>query len=825
MNRISSTIRITIGLACLAVTVILGAQTVGLVPDERVLVVAGRAALCEAIAVHCSLLASRHDTQAMRAGLAAIVSRNRDIEFIGVRPRGRPFMLTIGTGGSDLQKPARSNHEGFYLVVPIMANDQQWGSVEVAFQQPAVHGWRRWLHHPTVKLVLFVGLASLALYFLYLRKLLQDLDPSKVIPERVRATLDTFAEGLLVLDKRERIVLANQAFAKTVGRLPSDLQGRRVSELPWNKRNDGGPGDVYPWQKTMLEGTPQTGALLDLRQNDSDRRTFLVNTTPILGNDGQRRGALASFDDVTSLQNSRTELLKMLQLLKTSRDEVRRKNHQLQLLANRDPLTNCLNRRSFFEQFENHWSNAQRYGYGIACVMVDIDRFKSINDNHGHNVGDQVLQKVAATLQETARDGDVICRYGGEEFSILFPHLEIDNASAAAERHRRAIESIRLYDFGVTASFGVSTNRFGAQDPHQLIDQADRCLYVAKRSGRNQVVRWDDVPTDLQIHEQATLDIAAPAETETKHSVPFHAVTALISALAYRDSATAEHSRRVADLCVALASQLMSASRVYVLETAALLHDVGKIGVPDSILLKPGPLTEQEWKVMRSHDRVGVGIIRSSFRCEELATIIESHHGWYGGHPDKPDLPTGRQIPLSARVLTIADAFDAMTSDRVYRKGRNQAEAFAELRRCAGTQFDPELVEQFVDCVVARDQSRAKSKLSVSKQTALGIGLQIESLASAMDHKDVVGIAAHAGHLRKTATMHGVHHIAQVAAEIEQLAADDADPMKLAQLTNDLLELCRATQTAYLNDDDVKRGQESFVRSTDLGSVLRTNDS
>ena len=136
------------------------------------------------------------------------------------------------------------------------------------------------------------------------------------------------------------------------------------------------------------------------------------------------------------------------------------------------------------------------------------------------------------------------------------------------------------------------------------------------------------------------------------------------------------------------------------------LHDIGKIGVPDSILLKPGPLTQDEWQVMTMHDHIGVEIIKSSFACSELAEIMTNHHAWYAGNPRSPELPTGDDIPLGARILAIADAFDAIVSDRVYRRGRSIEDAFAELRRCVGTQFDPELVEEFIACVLARDHSR-----------------------------------------------------------------------------------------------------------------------
>jgi diguanylate cyclase (GGDEF)-like protein/putative nucleotidyltransferase with HDIG domain/PAS domain S-box-containing protein len=630
------------------------------------------------------------------------------------------------------------------------------------------------------------------------------MDPSKVVPDRVRAALDTFAEGLLVLDKEERIVLANKSFAQTIGESSVELQGRRVADLPWIDCQDQKTLETPPWSQAVGNGKLQSDVMLGLKTKHEGLRTFKVNASPIVGGSGEHRGALASFNDVTLIETNRAELRRMLELLKNSRDEINRQNQELQILATQDPLTGCLNRRSFFAQFDAIWNAARRHNHQLSCIMVDIDHFKSINDQHGHATGDEVLKNVAEVLKSNRRGSDLVARYGGEEFCILLPYTDEEGAISAAEGCRKAIEAVVFEKLSVTASLGTSSLKYGAGDPQELLNQADKCLYMAKRNGRNQVVRWDQLPTDFEMDEQH-VEEPAPADieqSETSMTIPFQAVTALVSALAYRDSSTAEHSRRVADLCVAAASGLMSLSDVYILEIAALLHDIGKIGVPDAILLKPGSLDEHEWKVMRIHDRIGVEILNSTFACRELTRIVETHHAWYDGNEQSPELPEKDEIPLGARILTIADAYDAMVSDRVYRKGRSEEEAFAELRRCAGRQFDPRLVERFIESVQARDQNRNAYVPQVSKQTALRIGLEIERLACALDAQDIFGLAALAGRLKTTATKYGVPQIAELAEQLQQSATDEPDLIYLVQLTNDLLNLCRSTQNAYLKSAD-----------------------
>jgi len=786
--------RISVGLACLTLSAMFVAQSIGLLADPHDAIREGRKSLSEAVAIQCCLAAQRSDVPTMRAITAALVARNDAVLSAAVRRVNGRIVAEAGDHEKTWNSP--KGHAAA-AEVPIYQGKQRWGTVEICFK-PLTSGPLGRLISPVVRAILFVAGVGFLGYTWYLRRVLKHLDPSTVIPDRVRTTLDALAEGVLVLDAQQRIVLANKAFARYTGRTSLELQGAKAPDIHWSNPGNHESSSDYPWLKAIREGVAQTGVMIGMHSETDGLRKLMVNSTPIVGGDGRQRGALATFDDVTSIEQKNIQLEEMLDNLKQSRDEIHRQNEELQLLATRDPLTSCLNRRAFRTQFETLWATAKTRGLPLSCVMVDIDKFKSINDNHGHGVGDQVLQQVAALLRAGVRENDFVCRFGGEEFCILLPQTEISEAAALAERLRRQIATQLCADLPVTTSFGVTALGLGAQDARELLEQADKSLYASKQGGRNRVTSWSDLPADFRVDSKPTIAPAPQSDGEPGVPIPFHAVTALTSALAYRDTLTAEHSRRVADLCVLTARGIMSERECYVLEVAALLHDIGKLGVPDAILLKPGSLTEEEWKIMATHDRIGVEIIMAAFSSQELTQIVRTHHAWYAGNPREPALPRGKSIPLRSRILTIADAYDAMVSDRVYRKGCSQEAAFAELRKCAGDQFDPELVEHFIDALKADDQSRSAPALSVSKQTALRIGVQIERLAGALDSQDFPNLAAMASRLAATATNEGVPEIADLAGQLERSASADPDLLVVVQLTTDLLKMCRSTQSSYL---------------------------
>ena len=655
---------------------------------------------------------------------------------------------------------------------------------------------------------------------------MKHLDPTRVVPDRVRSALDSLASGLLLIDNEERIVLANEAFAEKAHTSREALQGRCATELPWAAVGQDEALADLPWQETLAGQGATEGTAIRLQVDDEKNWIFLVNSSPIVDETGQQQGAIASFDDVTALENKKSHLVRMVAALKESQEAVRKQNQQLHRLATRDELTDCLNRRAFFEILEMQWAASTRYGVPLSCIMVDVDHFKAVNDQHGHAKGDEVLRGVGKALQQAGRDSDIVARYGGEEFCVLLSNTDLEEAIQCAERLRKRISSFRFGDVSVTVSLGVSSRSLGAEKSQQLLEEADQSLYNAKHSGRNRVASWESIrdnPAQQSLTDKFP-DVTPDAlPTEAGPSIPFHAVTALVSALSFRDANTAAHSARVADLCAAMAYPLMPITDAYVLETAALLHDIGKMGVPDAVLLKPGELTSEEWKLMRLHERIGTEIIESSFANPRLTEIVQWHHLPFRDTRDDGAPRQGEQLPLGARILAIADAYDSIVTDQVYRQGSTPAEAFAELRRCAGTQFDPQLVEQFVQVVGALSDRQTSARHNSSRRAALEVGTQIERLAEAVDDKDYVRLRSLSQRLSATARKNALPEIGSVAQELATLAVDEPDLAAVIQTTQELLDLCRQTQRSYIDvepDINARVTSPAISTTTTAGPAL-----
>jgi len=353
---------------------------------------------------------------------------------------------------------------------------------------------------------------------------------------------------------------------------------------------------------------------------------------------------------------------------------------RLERVARTDELTGLPNRRAWDRELSIVLELAERDLAPVCVAVLDLDRFKSFNDERGHQAGDRLLKQTAASWSEQLREPDVLARYGGEEFTVLLPAIPAEDAAAAIERLRTATPG------GQTCSAGIAIWD-GSETADTLVGRADAALYAAKELGRDRHV--------VHTPEIAELLADAASRRDSESVAALGTVIALAEALDLRDSRTARHSQTVACYAHEMARELeLDPERADRVRIAALLHDVGKIGVADSILRKEGPLTDEEWAEMRRHPEIGARILATT-SFDDIRTWVLAHHERPDGH-GYPRALTSEEIPLEAKILAVADSYEAMTSDRVYRDALDDERACAELRRCAGGQFDERVVAAFL---------------------------------------------------------------------------------------------------------------------------------
>ncbi|MCE5203756.1 MAG: diguanylate cyclase [Actinomycetia bacterium] len=386
-------------------------------------------------------------------------------------------------------------------------------------------------------------------------------------------------------------------------------------------------------------------------------------------------------------------------------------NEWLFKTAANDPVTDLLGHRYFHERLQVDIDLAMRHGNTVSVAVVDLDDFTRVNDVWGHGRGDEVLRQAARVIKSACRASDVVCRLGGDEFAVVLPGGGSDDASALCARIKMHLAEVECPDGRpLTASMGVAVFPYDATDRAELIRKAEGAVYWAKYHGKDRVVVFDESVVEALSAEERI----ARLETETDLST----VRALAAAVDARDPLTQFHSRNVSTLVGMLARDLgLDDDRVRLLEMAALLHDIGKIGVSDRILHKRAPLSAAELKHVREHPVLGERIL-SSANLEEILPWVRHHHERYDG-TGYPEGLAGEEIPFESRLLAICDAYDAMTSGRPYRSALSPGAAIQELDLCMGTQFDPVLTEAFIRLVGRRRLLRADARFERAETEGL----------------------------------------------------------------------------------------------------------
>jgi len=371
-------------------------------------------------------------------------------------------------------------------------------------------------------------------------------------------------------------------------------------------------------------------------------------------------------------------------------------------LATVDPLTGIANRQAVLTRLADELARASRYQRPLAVVMVDLDHFKRLNDAHGHEAGDVVLRQVARRLAANLRAVDLAGRFGGEEFLMILPETDADAAASLAEKLRRAVAGapIRLpegHEVTITLSAGVAGGPGPVLRAETLIRDADAALYSAKALGRNTVYVFRETGDEDTVRRSPIRAEARTAAVDVGRAAMAAAQDALLGSLAGRAPWAGKPSTLIAEASIALARAIdLPEGELDRIRTASLLHDLGKLAIPEEILAKPSDLAASEWRVVAEHPKIGQVVLEQAGALRDAATIVLHHHEWFDGS-GYPHGLAGVDIPVGARIVSICDAYEAMVGGRPYRGAISHAAAIAELRRMAGVQFDPELVEVFAE--------------------------------------------------------------------------------------------------------------------------------
>jgi diguanylate cyclase (GGDEF)-like protein len=387
-----------------------------------------------------------------------------------------------------------------------------------------------------------------------------------------------------------------------------------------------------------------------------------------------------------------------------------------------DRLTGVYNRQALLSELFVEVERASRYERPLCVAFVDIDHFKVVNDSYGHESGDIVLRGVAQILSSNLRASDLMGRYGGEEFMLILTETNVEDGAALAEKLRTLVERARFdvpanQSLSVTISIGIVGGIGQQLRMETLVRDADAAMYSAKSLGRNQTYIFAEPDEEARVPRAPISSAGRARAVEIGRQARDAAADFLTSVIAPLPQHRGQPSATIATIVGAMASSLqLPDPEIERIRVAALLHDIGKVAIPPEILDKPSALTSADWRTVVQHPRIGQVILEQAAAFRDAVPIILHHHERYAGH-GYPFGLRAAEIPMGARIVAIADAYDAMIHDRPYRRAMSHDDAVAELRRHAGTQFDPELVTLFCDLFASAPPVPDRAVLAMTHPT------------------------------------------------------------------------------------------------------------
>ena len=516
----------------------------------------------------------------------------------------------------------------------------------------------------------------------------------RITKDLFKGIIDAISDMVMIIDPKDYgIITVNKQYLEKEGLLLKDIKGKKCYEITHKRAS-------YCENCPMLE-TMKTGSLARAEHlhYDKDKKMYYseIITYPIFDRNGKIKV-------ITNISRDITERKKL-------DEENRHQMEKLRELSVRDPHTGLYNYRYMMERLSSELELAKRHSLNLSVMLMDIDYFKSINDVYGHQTGNQILSELADFIKAALRASDILTRYGGEEFVAIMPQTEKRNALYIAnriiEKLNNHIFKIDKLSIKIKLSIGVSdfSSDNGLISPKEILDAADSALQRAKEPGGNRAVLFSPLYRNVK-RKSTKIDHGKQVEVLKRKIVKLgqrvdqtvlESMYAFSKSLEVRDYYTAEHAERMIAIVLSIGKKMgFTKNMLENLERAAVLHDIGKIGIADTILRKKGKLTPEEYKIIKNHPQIGAEIIRAVHFLKDVVPIVLHHHERFDGQGYPSGLKNG-EIPLSARIVAIADAYQALMSDRPYRKAYSKKEALNILKKEAGTHFDKEIVATLIN--------------------------------------------------------------------------------------------------------------------------------